>query len=596
MSVRRRVLVAAPVIVFALSWPFIDGSGFASDPLAAVTDAVTGWILVAAGLVAWSRRPDSRTGPWLVAAGYLWYVGDLYFVFPTVSIVPLLSFALRGAYDVLIAAVLLSFPGSRLSGRVHRAAVGAVALTYAARAIAFLATARPGFAYPDNGAPNPFLLTSDGALARNLDLDLTMVKGAVILIVGLLALARALRVSASTRRVLLPVVAGGIAWAAMTFLVDLGRLLEANFHVTLLPWARADWWPIPEYLLRGSAAPVGFLVGALLLRTARSAVVELVTGFEQNPLRGQLEPSLRRALGDPGLRVLYPAPAGAAAGAGAGWVDGADVPAQLPAAGSPVASTPILSKGATLALILHDAALLEDPGLVGAIAATVRLAMDNEQLTVALEAQLEETRASRRRIVDAADAERQRIERDLHDGAQQRLVSLAISLRMLGDSLGDDISKEIREELTSAGTELRGAIEELRELAHGLDPAILRESGLGPAIRSLAERCPTPTRVELELDGRLPRAIEATAYFVVAEALANVTKHAGATSVTVRVRARPDQLIVEVQDDGRGGAEVARGSGLRGLADRVAAAGGQFELGSVIDGGTRVAAELPTAS
>jgi signal transduction histidine kinase len=589
MSPWRRLLIAAPVVVFALSWPWIDGSGFAADPLASITDAVTGWILVAAGLVAWSRRPDSRTGAWLVAAGYLWYVGDLFFVFPDVSIVPLLSFGLRAGYDVLIAAVLLSFPGSRLFGGLRRGVVAAVAIAYVARALVFLTTARPGFAYPDNGTPNPFLLTTDGALAQNLDLDLTMLKGTLILVVGLLAVARLVRASASTRRVLVPVVAGGIAWAGMTFLLDLSQLVAVNFHVQLLPWAREDWWPIPEYLLRGSAAPIGFLVGALLLRTARSAVVELVTGFEGSPLRARLEPSLRKAIGDPGLRVLYPDVAGT------GWTDGAGAPAAMPEPSARLASTPIISSGVARAVILHDPSLLEDPGLVGAIAATVRLAMDNEQLTVALEAQLEETRASRRRIVDAADDERQRIERDLHDGAQQRLVSLAISLRMLGDSLGDDASSEIREELSAAGTELRGAIEELRELAHGLDPAILRESGLGPAVRSLVERCPTPTKLELDLDGRLPRAVEATAYFVVAEALANVTKHAAAKGVIVRVRASAGQLTVEIEDDGRGGAETSGGSGLRGLADRVAAAGGRFDLGSVRGGGTRVAAELPIA-
>lgn len=589
MTRRRQLLIAAPVVLFVLAWLVVPDSPFLSDPLPAATDGVTGWILVAAGLVTWTRRPDSRTGPWLVAAGYLWYVGDLYFVFPSVSIVPLLSFAFRAAYDVLLAATLLSFPGGRLASRVQRLAVGSVAVAYVARATAFLASAAPGIAYPDNGTPNPFLLFDDRALAQNLDIDLTMAKGAIILVVGLLAIARLPQVSAATRRVLLPVVAGGIGWAGMTFLVDLGQLLDVDFHVRLLPWATADWWPIPEYLFRGSAGPIGFLVGALLLRTARSAVVELVTGFDQNPLRAQLEPALRRALGDPGLRVLFPAPTDG------GWMDGSGAAVALPGDVAQVAMTPILSDGSARALILHDAALLEDPGLVGAIVATVRLAMDNEQLTVALEEQLEETRASRRRIVDAADAERQRIERDLHDGAQQRLVSLAISLRMLGDSIGDDAPKEIREELSAAGTELRGAIEELRELARGLDPAILRESGLGPAIRSLVERCPTPTTLDLHLDNRLPRPTETTAYFVVAEALTNITKHALASHAAVRVRVSEGVLIVEVEDDGRGGAEAARGSGLRGLADRVAAAGGRFHLGGGASGGTRVAAELPTS-
>jgi signal transduction histidine kinase len=587
MTWRRRVLIAAPVVAFVATWPFLEGSGFSSDPVASVTDAVTGLILVAAGLVTWSRRPDGRTGPWLVVAGYLWYVGDLYFVFPSMSIVPLLSFGLRGGYDILIAAALLTFPGSRLSRSLHRAVVGAVAVAWTARAVAFLATARPGFAYPNNGTPNPFLIVTDGSVARNLDLDVTMLKGVLILAVGLLALARMRSVPGPSRRVLRPVVAGGLVWAAMTFLISLGQLVDANWHVQLLPWARGDWWAVPEYLLRGSAAPIGFLAGAMLLRTARSAVVDLVRGFEASPLRSQLEASLRRALGEASLRVLYPDRAGP------GWVDGSGAAAGLPEPGSRLATTPIVSSGVTRAAIVHDAGLLEDPGLVSAVAATVRLAVDNEHLAGALEAQLEETRASRRRIVEAGDNERQRIERDLHDGAQQRLVSLAISLRMLGESLGDDISKDVRDELAAASAELRDAIEDLRELAHGLDPAILRESGLGPAIRSLVERSPTETTLELELGGRMPRAIEATAYFVVAEALANSAKHAAATRVSVRARADHGALLIEVVDNGVGGAEASRGSGLRGLADRVAAAGGTLDLTSATGGGTRVTAELP---
>ena len=587
MTSQRRLLIAAPIVAFAVSWLWIPDTF--TDPLASATDALTGWILVAAGLVAWGRRPGSRTGPWLVIAGYLWYVGDLYFVLPTVSIVPLLSFGLRGGYDILLAAALLSFPGGRLTSRLHRAAVAALALAYAARAIVFFAIAIPGRWYPDNGTPNPFLIVHDRAVAANLNLDLNLLEGAVILAVGLLAVARLRSAAVAMRRVLLPVVAGGMAWAVMSFLIDLSAWLQGNFHLRLLPWANADWWPIPEYLIRGGAAPVGFLIGALMLQTARSAVIELVIGFEQHPLRAQLQPALRRALGDPGLRVIYPAEGGAA------WADDAGILTAMPDSAARSTSTPIRSGGRTLAMILHDASLLEDPGLISAITATVRLAIDNEQLTLALEAQLEETRASRTRIVDAADAERQRIERDLHDGAQQRLVSLAISLRMLGDSLGDDAPKEVRDELSAAEIELRGAIDELRALAHGLDPVILRESGLGPAVTALAERCPTPTSVELNLDGRLARLVEATAYFVVAEGLANVTKHAQARHVTIRLLADSGRLLVEVEDDGRGGAQTTLGSGLRGLADRVAAAGGRFDVTSLPGAGTRLVADLPTA-
>lgn len=586
MSWRRRLLLSAPVVLFVLAWIPIDDPAVRSQPLATVADAVTGWVLVAAGLVAWGRRRGTMTGPLLIAAGYLWYVGDLYFVLPTTSIVPLLSFAFRGLYDVLLAIVLLSFPGGRLESRARRLVVGAVAVAYAARSVLFLLVAVPGRAYPDNGTSNPFFVGLHLS-AASLDSDLSLVKGLLIVLVAILALDRWRRQSDAMKRVLLPVLVGGVGWAAFTFLVDLAFWTDVHLKVTLLPWANADWWPIPEYLLRGSLAPLGFLVGALQLRTARSAVVDLVRGIDRRPVRDQLQPALRRVLGDPTLAVVFPAPAGG------GWVDATGSSALLPDAADGPAVTRIETAGRTLGAIIHDPALLEDPGLVSAIAATVRLAIDNEQLTAALEAQLEETRASRRRIAEAADIERQRIERDLHDGAQQRLVSLAISLRMLGDSLGDAAPREVSDDLTAASLELRATIEELRELAHGLDPAILREAGLGPAIRSLAERCPTPTRVDLELAGRMPRPIEAAAYFVVAEALTNVTKHAAASRATVRAQQRDGRLIVEIEDDGRAGASLDGGTGLRGLADRVAAAGGSFEVSSGTAGGTHLRAELP---
>jgi signal transduction histidine kinase len=585
VSWAARVAIAAPAILFTLAWIPIDDPAVRSEPLATIADAVTGWILIAAGLVARGRRPDSRTGPLLVLAGYLWYVGDLYFVLPAAGIVPLLSFAFRGFYDVILAFVLLSFPGGRLERGIHRAAIVAVATAYGARAIAFLVSAPAGRAYPDNGTPNPFLVIHDLSTAVALDAQLTLLKGILIAAVAVLAVARLREAPRATRRVLLPVVLGGLGWAAFTVLADADTWTRYAFHRMFLPWAGERWWPIPEYLLRGSLAPLGFLIGAVLLRTARSAVVDLVSGIDRQPVQSELERSLRRALGDPELTVRYPD--------GSGWLDDEGRPAELPAADSGRVVTPVLSGGRTLAAIVHDPGLLEDPGLVGAIVATVRLAIDNEQLTAALHTQLEETQASRRRIAEAADAERQRIERDLHDGAQQRLVSLAISLRLLGESLGADAGQEALAELNAASLELRGAIDDLRELARGVSPAILREAGLAAGIRSLAERAPGPVRLELELDGRLSRPIEAAAYFVVAEALTNVARHAEATNTVVRARVVDDRLVVEIEDDGRGGADLERGSGLRGLADRVAAAGGRFEMESPPGRGTRLTAELP---
>jgi signal transduction histidine kinase len=205
----------------------------------------------------------------------------------------------------------------------------------------------------------------------------------------------------------------------------------------------------------------------------------------------------------------------------------------------------------------------------------------------------EEMRASRARIVRAADEARERLERNLHDGAQQRLVAISISLRMAVSKLppGADESLTL---LRSAADELTKAIEDLRELARGIHPAILTDRGLGPAVELLAERSPLPVTIVNELGQRLPPAVEAAVYFVVAESLTNTAKHAGASGVEVHLSRRNGIARVEVVDDGRGGADAARGSGLRGLADRVEALDGRLHIVSPPDAGTRVWAEIPT--
>jgi len=199
----------------------------------------------------------------------------------------------------------------------------------------------------------------------------------------------------------------------------------------------------------------------------------------------------------------------------------------------------------------------------------------------------EELRASRARLVEVADAERLRIQRNLHDGAQQRLTSVLLSLGLLRETRGLDEPL-----LTAAIQELATGLQEIRELASGLHPSVLAERGLVPALEALALRAPVPVELATVPDRRLPDPIEAAAYFVVAEALANVHKHAGASRVIVRARAHDDELVVEVIDDGVGGADE-EGSGLRGLADRVEALGGTLALDSPAGGGTRLRATVP---
>src|SRR5262249_45138149 len=207
----------------------------------------------------------------------------------------------------------------------------------------------------------------------------------------------------------------------------------------------------------------------------------------------------------------------------------------------------------------------------------------------------EEVRASRTRIVEAADAERRRVERDLHDGAQQRLVALALSLRTIRTRLGPDVPEPVAAEIDAAAEEVRSAIAELRELAQGLDPAILREAGLAAAVQSLADRSPVPVTVELDLNGRMPSRVETAAYFVASEALANVAKHARASAAIVRARRVDDRLQLEIADDGIGGAPLD-GAGLRGLVDRIAAVDGTLTLSATAGGGTRLEVVIPCVS
>jgi signal transduction histidine kinase len=246
-------------------------------------------------------------------------------------------------------------------------------------------------------------------------------------------------------------------------------------------------------------------------------------------------------------------------------------------------------------LLVSDPALTEaDPGLVAAVGSVAGLALENSRLTAEVRAQLEDVRASRARIVEAGDAERRRVERDLHDGAQQRLVTLAVRLQLGRDALGDEADPATARLLDAASAELDNALAQLRELARGIHPAILAEAGLGPAIRSLAERSAVPVRVTAS-DERSPTRVETAAYYVVAEALTNVVRYAAASEATVSVERSDGVLLVRVADDGVGGADPERGSGLRGLEDRVAAVGGTLTVTSPPHAGTTILAEFPNA-
>jgi signal transduction histidine kinase len=344
------------------------------------------------------------------------------------------------------------------------------------------------------------------------------------------------------------------------------------------------WWQLVGFV----ALPLALLAGMLRARLARAGIGELVLELERAPPHG-FRDALARALGDPTLEVAFWLPERR------GFVDAAGRHVELPAEDGRRAVTRIEHDGEPLAALVHDATLGDEPKLLHASGAAVRLALENAHLQAEMRAQLVRVQESRGRIVAAADDERRRIERDIHDGAQQRLVALGLQLRSAQRQLGSAAAPELDRLLAEAVDELQVAVEELRELARGVHPAILTEEGLAAALDSLGSR--TPISVSLEVaDGRLPPGVEATAYFVVCEALANVVKHAEATKATIRAERRNGILVVEVSDDGVGGAHAGSGSGLRGLADRVEALGGRLVIESPAGGGTRIVGEIPCES
>jgi signal transduction histidine kinase len=254
--------------------------------------------------------------------------------------------------------------------------------------------------------------------------------------------------------------------------------------------------------------------------------------------------------------------------------------------------TVVEDAGRPVAALVHDPSLMDEQGTVLAAAAAVQLALENARLQAELLAQLGEVRASRARIVSAGDAERRRIERDLHDGAQQRLLGIRLSLRLARGQLARGHG-DLDDLLTEAEDELAGTLEDLRALARGIHPAVLTEEGLAAAVEALARRASVPVTLAALPYRRLPPPVEAAAYYVAAEALANVAKHAHASAVTISVKPAGDRLVIDIRDDGTGGARATAGGGLVGLQDRVAALDGTMRVEGGPGAGTCVHAEIP---
>jgi signal transduction histidine kinase len=327
------------------------------------------------------------------------------------------------------------------------------------------------------------------------------------------------------------------------------------------------------------AVAVGLTAALVRARWLRPPLADLVVELGETRT-SSIRDALAHALGDPSLEVAYRTDGG--------WVDARGEPVMLPPEGTGRVATPIERDRTTVAMLLHDRSVLSDPSVAEAVARAARLAAANAQLQRDVRAQAAELEASRRRVLVSADAERRRLEHLLREGAEQRLAALAAELE-LARALA---SGEVPESLDHAQARLASASDELEELARGLHPRLLTERGLEGALAELAQRSVMPVKVSVA-PGRLPAEVEAAVYYVCSEALANAAKHAGATTMSIETAAGEGELTVRIRDDGRGGADAALGSGLRGLADRVEALGGELVVQSPPGGGTLVAARLP---
>ncbi|HVF79100.1 MAG TPA: ATP-binding protein [Solirubrobacteraceae bacterium] len=494
---------------------------------AAIADLGVGWVLMGCGLVAWVRRRESRAGLLMAAVGAAWLLGSL------------LSPALYLHRGPLVH-LLLSYPSGRLTGRRDHVVVIVV-----------------------------YLVAAIEPLARS-----PVVTLAVCATVAVTAVGGYLRETGARRRMRAAPAAGATAVALVLALGSIGRLAGwDSAGITLVAY---------EIVLATVAAAL--LTDLLRGRWSEGAVTGLVVELGEASQPVTLRERLARAVSDPSLQLGY------RVGGVSEYVDEAGRPLALPGPGAERVVTPVDSDGERVAVLVHDRAVLDDPVLVEAIAAATRIAVTNVRLRSEVAARVEQIAASRRRIAEAADAQRSRLQRELHDGAERRLVAMSEHVEALSIDVDESRARHL---LGSVEEQLRAARRELGELALGIRPPALTNGGLAAALPELARRAPIAVDVRVDAD-RCRAAIEAAAYFVCAEALTNVAKYAQASRASVNVEHDGERLTIAIADDGVGGADPSRGSGLRGLTDRVEALGGRLDIDSPRGEGTRLVAELPS--
>ena len=544
---------------------------------------------IAIGLYAWSRRPSQRFGLVLVAAGGTWAVTTL-----AESADPFAYTVGRTAgwlAELLFVYLVLSFPTGRLpeliDRRLVRAMTAVVAVFYLPQLVLAETFSVPSpFTSCTDGCPDNalFAFDTEPAFVQSLmrPLGAVLVLGVMTAVV-LRLFGRMRRSTPLTRRMLAPVVAVAMARAGVLGIAIVGRELEPDaWPVQLAAWPLALAMP---------AVALAFLAGLLHWRLfAETALRRLAECLQALPDALTLRRAFAEAFGDPTIKIFFP-------GGGAnGWMDPWGRPAELPGPDSGRAVSEVRRHGTVVAAIVHDEGLLERPELLEAGASMAAVVLENQRLAAEAEAALRELQRSRARIAAGAEHERRRIERDLHDGAQQRLVALRIELELAEEVVLRDPVRGA-ERLRELEHEVDEALEELRALAHGVYPPLLADRGLHDALREVAMR----SRIHIDLVthgdlGRFSTEVEAAIYFCVLEALQNVHKHApSARRIVVMLDAGVgDELRFSVRDDGAGAAVIDEGAGMTNMRDRLAAIGGDVVIASKPGIGTVVRGRVAT--
>jgi signal transduction histidine kinase len=531
--------------------------------------ALSVWIslpYIVGGLIAWWRRPGNRFGPLMMVAGWVAFITT--FSYSTSD----LPFTVGQIFDLVPVAVFLhvflAYPTGVLRHRLERIVVAAA---YVVAIGLQLPKMMLGGLPPDNLIE----VASHPETAHTVE-QIELGSLVALLAAGVVLLFVRMRASGLTMR------------RPIAILINSYALALAMLAVLLLAGLRG--WPSFETIHRIAFVAIGlspavFLTGLLSARLARSDVGDIFIELDANPAPADLRDSLAKALRDPSLVLAYWLPERNT------WVDVDGRRVEVPSPDPGRATTLIERDGDQVAALIHDSWLEEERELLDAVGAAGGIALENARLQAELRARITELKESRGRVIEAERKERQRLERDLHDGVQQRLVSLSLELGQLSAGLDGDSATSTR--VDQAREEVGRSLEELRSIARGIHPAVVTGHGLAVALESLASRSPIPVRLKANLDGGVEERVEVAAYYVVAESLTNVAKHAQADSATVNIARSNGELLIEVADDGVGGAETQNGSGLRGLADRVEALDGRLVVVSRSGGGTSVRATIP---